>query len=306
MNKKMLFIFNPFSGKAQIKYHLMAISDIFTKGGYDVTVHPTQEQGDAYRTVKQCAESFDIVSVCGGDGTLNECVNGLLALPPEKRPPLGYIPAGSTNDYAATLCIPKNMEKAAQQIITGTPHLCDAGRFNDNNFVYVAAFGAFTDVSFATPQKVKNIMGHTAYVLEGIKKLGTIKPIKLKIEYDSGIAIEGEYILGFVLNSRSVAGIKGKGRLKTKLDDGLFEVILIKNPNNPLELQNLLADFIKKNFASPYFTLLKTSHIRLSSENDIQWTLDGEDGGTHKTVEIGNINKAYRIICNSSADNLFD
>ena len=304
MNQKMLFIYNPFSGKAQIKNHLSSIIDAFVKGGYDVTVRPTQKPLDALETVREKAPAYDTLVVCGGDGTLNESVKGLLSLPPAQRTPLGYIPAGCTNDYAATLHIPKNMSKAAMNILEGHPFLCDAGRFNDNNFVYIAAFGAFTQVSYDTPQKFKNIFGHAAYLLEGIKRLPGIRSTHLRV--NSGqMQIEGDFILGMVSNTRSVGGFKSKGQLDAKLNDGLFEVILVKNPNNAIELQNIISDFMRRNPSSPYCTIFKSASVTFESDEPVGWTLDGENGGLHKTVTIQNLNKAFTIITRDQPS-LFD
>lgn len=301
MSKKLLLIYNPTSGKAQVKSRLSYLIDIFVGGGYDVSVRPTQGPDDAYKTTCKRASCFDLLVVCGGDGTLNECVRGLLTLPPKDRKPLGYIPAGSTNDFASTLGIPKNLIKAAQNVLSGKPFSCDAGRFNDGNFVYIAAFGAFTDVSYDTPQRFKNIFGHAAYLLEGIRKLPTIKPSHIKLNYGEGV-IEGDFILGMVTNTRSVGGFKDKGGLGAKLDDGLFEVILFKNPNNPIELQNLITDFMKRNFSSPYCHVIRVSHAVITAQEPIGWTLDGENGGCHKTVEIENLPKAFTVIAGAESD----
>ena len=293
MSKKLLLIYNPTSGKAQVKSRLSDIIDVFAGGGYDVTVRPTQGPDDAYNTTCEKAGCFDLLVVCGGDGTLNECVRGLLTLPPGNRKPLGYIPAGSTNDFASTLGIPKNLVKAAQNVLAGKPFACDAGRFNEGNFVYIAAFGAFTDVSYDTPQKFKNIFGHAAYLLEGIRRLPNIKPSHIRVNYGDG-TIEGDYILGMVTNTRSVGGFKDRGGLGAKLDDGLFEVILFKNPNNPIELQNMVADFMKRNFSSPYCHVIRASHAVITAQEPIGWTLDGE-----------NLPQAFTAIAGAGSD-VFD
>lgn len=304
MSKKLLLVYNPLSGKALVKNKLSDIVDVFVKGGYDVTVRPTQGPHDAFETVRKKSKRYDRVVACGGDGTLNECVGGLLSLPEEDRTPLGYIPAGSTNDYAATLGIPKDLVKAAQIALDGKPFPCDAGKFQDSHFVYIAAFGAFTDVSYDTPQKFKNLFGHAAYLFEGVKRLPSIKPVHIQVNYGEAL-VEGDFILGMVTNTRSVGGFKDKGGLGAKLDDGLFEVILFKNPNNAIELQNLLADFMKRDFSSPYCHVLHTARAIFTSEEPISWTLDGENGGSHKTVDIKAVNKAFTIIAREDSD-VFD
>ena len=201
--KKMLFIVNPRSGKGQIKNNLLEILDIFNKAGYEPTMHITQSVLDAKETVKAKAADYDVVVCSGGDGTLNETVSGLMEEGIEI--PLGYIPAGSTNDFASSLRIPRNMKKAAQLITEGRLFQCDVGTFNERYFNYVAAFGAFTEVSYATPQQMKNVLGHQAYILEAMKKLMSIKPATMILEHDGG-RIEGEFLYGMISNSTSVGG----------------------------------------------------------------------------------------------------
>ena len=201
MDKKMLFVFNPCSGKGQIKTKLLEIIDIFVKGGYEVLVHPTQEPQDGYRQVKKFAQDVDLVVCSGGDGTLDEVVTALMEV--EKEVPLGYIPAGSTNDFANSLSIPKDMAQAARAIVEGKCYSCDVGSFNEDTFVYVAAFGIFTDVSYQTDQNLKNLLGHLAYVLEGTKRIFNVKTYHMKVT-SNGETFEDDYIYGMVSNSRSV------------------------------------------------------------------------------------------------------
>ena len=177
--KKLLFVFNPFSGKGQIKNKLMNIVDQFVKNGYEVTVYPTQKPQDAMELVRQEAGRFSLVVCSGGDGTLDEVVSGMMQR--ECKVPIGYIPAGSTNDFAGSLKIPKNMDKAAQAVMSGVPFACDVGSFNGEYFVYIAAFGLFTDVSYATRQELKNRIGHIAYIIEGVKRIASIQSFHLKI-----------------------------------------------------------------------------------------------------------------------------
>lgn len=203
--KRMLFIINPKAGKAQVKNHLLQIVDIFNKGGYEVTIHVTQCEGDAMRTVKDRKRQYDMIVCSGGDGTLDEVVTGMVKS--GKSLPIGYIPTGSTNDFANSLAIPRNMKKAAQNIVDGKPFACDVGSFNRDVFVYVAAFGMFTDVSYGTGQEVKNILGHMAYVLEGMKRLTTIQSYQMRFYYNDTI-IEGDFLFGMITNSVSVGGFK--------------------------------------------------------------------------------------------------
>lgn len=287
--KRLLFVFNPHSGKAQIKNALLQIVDIFVKGGYEVTVHPTQARQDAYNTVKNGAGRFDLVVCSGGDGTLNETVSGLMAGGAPTR--LGYIPTGTTNDFASSLGIPKNMVEAARAIVDGREFLCDIGAFNDTYFTYVSAFGAFTEVAYQTPQPVKNMLGHLAYVLEGIKRLASIKTYAMTVEHD-GETIRDEFVFGMVSNSMSVGGFKSTGETGIQLDDGLFEVALVKMPKNAIDLQMTINDLLKLQVDSNYICFFKTSSVLIRSEEALAWTLDGEFGGNVREVRIQNCPRA--------------
>ena len=290
---RLLFLYNPHSGKAQIKNSLSEILDIFVKAGYEVTVRPTQARHDAYNTVKSDASRYDLIVCSGGDGTLNESVSGLLSSGAHAR--LGYIPAGTTNDFASSLGIPKNMSEAARAIVTGKEFLCDIGSFNDAYFTYISAFGAFTEVSYQTPQPVKNMLGHLAYVLEGIKHLGSIKTYRMTVEHDGEI-IEDEFVFGMVSNSMSVGGFKSTGEAGILLDDGLFEVALVKMPKNPIDLQQTINDLLKLQVDSDYIYFFKTSAIHIRSAEEIAWTLDGEYGGLMREVYIRNNVRALPIM----------
>ena len=203
MEKKLVFIFNPKAGKGKIKTSLMDIVDIFNKGGYEVIIRATQAPKDAYEQVKKYADKVDLIVCSGGDGTLDEVVTGITEV--GSKVPVGYIPAGSTNDFANSLFMPKNMLDAASMIMKEEIYRCDVGRFNSQTFAYVAAFGLFTDVSYETSQDLKNILGHLAYVLEGAKRLLDIKAYHMKVTTENGV-IEDNFIYGMVTNSRSVGG----------------------------------------------------------------------------------------------------
>ncbi len=297
--KKMLFILNPYAGKAQIKNHLLDIVDIFVKAGYEVRVHPTQGENDAYKITKTCSAKYDTLVACGGDGTLNNCVKGLMALPKEKRSTLGYIPAGTANDFASSRNIPKDMKKAARVIADNAPVNYDVGKFGDEYFTYVAAFGAFTDVPYETSQEYKNIFGYAAYIMEGVKRLPSIKPIHIKAEYN-GETVEGDFVFGMISNSKYVAGMKYSPDFDVSLTDGLFEILLIKNPSNPLELQALMSDLLWQNIKSQHFVFLKSSSIRITSDTEIPWTLDGEYGGKHTDILIENLQNELKFITNTT------
>ncbi|MBQ6807491.1 MAG: YegS/Rv2252/BmrU family lipid kinase [Lachnospiraceae bacterium] len=292
MDKKMFFVYNPRAGKAQIRSNLLDIIDIFVKAGYEVTVYPTQAAGDAIEAVKTRREGYDIVACSGGDGTLDEVVAGMMQC--EEKLPIGYVPAGSTNDFANSLGIPRSMKKAANIVVNGENFLCDIGSFNDESFVYIAAFGIFTSVSYETKQDVKNILGHTAYLIEGVKSLSTIKSYHLKVNYDD-VCLEDDFLFGMITNSNSVGGFKGITGKNVELNDGLFEVMLIRKPINPLELNNIVTALVDKKNHSDAIHYFKTSHITIESETPLAWTLDGEFGGEHRKAVIENRKEALEI-----------
>ncbi len=300
MPEKMLFIYNPHAGKAQIANELVEIIDIFTKGGYEVTAHPTQAPMDAFETVKNRGSQYRLIAVSGGDGTLSEAVEGLMLLPEKDDIVLGYIPSGSTNDFAVSLGIPKNMSDAARLIMNGKPFKCDIGIFNHKRFNYVAGFGAFTDVSYETPQETKNMFGHLAYIFEGISRLPNLTSHAMKVEYD-GKRIAGEFVLGMVMNTNSVAGINGGNMFKADLADGLFELLLIKAPLKISDFQNVLSGLFRGETHSGGFLLEKVKHVVFDTEDDIKWTLDGEFGGNDKHVEISIDKGAVNLIASDTA-----
>ena len=295
MKKKLLFVFNPKSGKGLIKDHLVNIVDIMTKAGYMITIYPTQSQGDAIRKVRKKAKKYDLVVCCGGDGTLDEVVTGMEQS--EVNVPIGYIPAGSTNDFANSLEIPKDMIQAAKTAVLGVPFSCDVGEFNGDYFIYVAAFGIFTDVSYATSQELKNALGHVAYILEGAKRLHTIKSYHMRVEYD-GNEIEGDFLLGMITNSTSVGGFKNMTGKDVKLDDGLFEVTLIHKPKNIIELNTIIASLTNLKDETDLIDSFRADSVKFYSEEEIPWTLDGEFGGDHKEVQIKDHCKAVDIMIN--------
>ncbi|MDE7266400.1 MAG: diacylglycerol kinase family lipid kinase [Lachnospiraceae bacterium] len=302
MSKKALFIFNPHSGKGLIKNHLLEITDILVKADYEVTVYPTQSRGDAERKMREREKDYALVVCSGGDGTLDEIVTGMIQS--GFKTPIGYIPSGSTNDFAKTLKIPSTMKKAAELIARGKVFSCDVGRFNRDVFVYVAAFGLFTEVSYETPQEMKNMLGHVAYFLEGVRQLTNIKSYLIKVTYVSETGeeevIEDDFIFGMVTNSHSVGGFKSiagnvfKG--KVDLNDGLFEVTLIKVPKNPVELNSILASLAIADIDTQYMYNFKSGKLTFESEEEVAWTLDGEYGGKHTKVELLNDKGAMDIL----------
>lgn len=289
--KKMLFIINPRSGKEQIRSRLLEILDSFVKAGYGPSVYITQGPKDAeYQTAR--AKTKELVVCSGGDGTLNEVVSGLMTITPEKRPELGYIPSGSTNDFASSLGLPKNMRKAAQTAALGKPFLVDVGVFGKNRyFVYVAAFGAFTEVSYSTPQETKNILGHQAYMLEAIKRLTGLKSYRMRLTWEhleEQRELEEEFILGMVTNTTSIGGFKGLVGMDVALDDGEFEVLLVRKPRTPLDIASIAAYLIQREGENECVFKFRTSKLTVQSEELVDWSLDGEFGGSQTEVVIEN------------------
>ena len=298
MNKKALFIVNPHSGKGLIKNYLLEIVDILVKADYEVTIYTTQARKDAERVMLERDRDYALVVCSGGDGTLDEIVTGMMER--EDKIPIGYIPAGTTNDFANSLSIPKNVREAASIAVNGTVFSCDVGKFNKDTFVYIAAFGLFTDVSYQTKQEMKNILGHLAYVLEGAKRLFAIPSYHIKVIYD-GQEIEDEFVFGMVTNSKSVGGFRSIIGKNVVFDDGEFEVTLIKMPKNPLALQEIVAALLIEQIDTKYMYMFKASQVTFESIQEIPWTLDGEFGGRHDTVEIQNCKQALNIMVDANA-----
>ena len=291
--KKMLFIYNPNSGMGLLKPKLSDVLDIFVKGGYEVTVYPTQKYHDAVRKMGEYEEQYDLVACSGGDGTLDEVVTGMMKR--EDKVPIGYIPAGTTNDFASSLHISKNMLEAADTVVNGVPFACDVGEFNEDYFVYIAAFGLFTDVSYETKQSMKNVLGHLAYILEGTKRIFNIPSYRIKVTHD-GETIEDEFIYGMVTNSRSVGGFKGITGKNVVFDDGTFEVTLFKTPRNPMELNEILGALALRKINPKRMYSFKTNEVHFETEEEIPWTLDGEFGGVHEEVVVKDCQKALEIM----------
>lgn len=295
MVKRLLFIFNPRSGKGQIRQNLSDIVDVFIKAGYRVNIHSTQGKNDAMKQVIKYGDRYNLIVCSGGDGTLSEVISGVMFL--QKRPCISYIPAGSTNDFAAGLDIPKNMIKAAKVAVKGSASPIDIGTFNDKTFIYVAAFGAFTEVSYNTSQDTKNLFGHPAYIIEGLKSLPTLKKHHLTIKYNNKV-IEDDFIYGMITNAVSVGGFRGITGQKVSLDDGLFECTLIKMPKNPIELQSIISVLLGMNTKSNKVIEFKTSKLYIKSEEHLPWVLDGEYGGSPDKIVIKNNRKTLNVMTN--------
>ena len=292
--KKLLLILNPCSGKKKASHALADVVNVFNRGGYDVTVYITAARGDATKVVAQRAPEFDLVVCAGGDGTFNETISGLLAGGHDT--PIGYLPAGSTNDFASSLHLSKNLVEAARDIVEGTPRRLDVGRFNDRYFSYVASFGAFTRASYATSQNVKNALGHLAYILSGIKELAYIRSRRLRFTLDDGRVLEDEYIFGAISNSTSVAGILTLSEDLVDMNDGVFELLLVRKPENLLELNDCVLALTTQDYHTPMLTFTSARSVEIEAPEDMDWTLDGErePGRAHCRAE--NLHDAIRIV----------
>lgn len=286
MAKKMLFIFNPTSGKGKIKNELFDIVERFTRADYDVTVYPTAAAGDCTSKIIGYAESYDIVVISGGDGTLNEAISGMTSLPTENRIPIGYIPAGTMNDFASTNNIPSYPLDAVDDIINNTPFPYDIGMFNGKRFLYVAAFGAFTDVAYATPQFKKNIFGPAAYFFEGIKSLPKIKGIDVSITTDTGENVQTTAALVLIMNSTSVAGIEFGRFYDIDTSDGKFEIVVIEHGVSLLNLPAIITSVKSGKTAINGITILSASSAVIETSEPEKWTLDGEYGGETDYAEF--------------------
>lgn len=293
---QLLFIYNPTSGTGQVKGALAPVLDVFTKAGWLTTSYPTQCKGDAVRVVRELGSRFDRVICAGGDGTLSEAVAGLTGL--SDPPPLGYIPFGSTNDCATTLHLPRKPREAALVAAgTGVPVPIDTGRLNGRPFIYVAAFGAFTKVAYDTPQELKNTFGHLAYIFAGIASLPTIAPYHMRVEFD-GHSLEDDFFFGMVSNSQSIGGLKPPKAERVVLDDGLFEVTLVKKPLKLADLTDGLQALVSLSPAerSGALVQLQARQLTFICEQPVPWTVDGEFGGSQTVNRVENCQKALNII----------
>lgn len=295
MKKRIFFVFNMHAGKARIKTKLSDILNTFTEKGYEVTAYPTQYAGEAVLRIEALEDGYELVVCSGGDGTLDEVVTGMMRRPEEKQIPIGYIPAGSTNDFARSLGLPQKMEDAAARIMAGKRFPCDIGAFNQDYFVYIAAFGIFTDVSYQTDQQMKNVLGHMAYILEGMKRLTNITSYKMKLRWEDR-EVEDDFLFGMVTNSRSVGGFKSIIGTEVVLDDGVFEVTFIKRPKNLLELNETLTALVLAEIDERYMYSFRTSRLTVEAEAEVPWTLDGEYGGDHRAAVIENRKQALEFI----------
>jgi YegS/Rv2252/BmrU family lipid kinase len=292
--KKMLLMMNPYAGMRKANRYLADILTLFNRDGYEITTYMTAGPGDGARAVEQLGPGKDLIVCVGGDGTFNETITGLLR--GGLRCPVGYIPAGSTNDFANSLKLQTHPLKAAEAILCGTPEAYDVGKFGDRYFSYVASFGAFTRASYATPQNIKNALGHTAYVLEGIQELSQIRKEWIHIETDTGEVIEGNFLFGAISNSTSVGGILTLDPKQVDMGDGLFELLLVREPKSLLELQECIRAVQSQKYNCSMIRFCSASRLTVTARSDMPWTLDGEKDEGRAAVQVENLHHAITLI----------
>ena len=295
MERKLLLIVNPAAGRGAYKVGFADALQVLHDGGCRTTVCFTDARGDATRLARELGADFDLIACVGGDGTLSEVMAGLMLM--NNPPPLGYLPMGTANDVATTLGIPKNnAPAAAQRLLEGTPHPYDVGGFGETEFFsYIAAFGAFTEVSYATPQNQKKMLGHLAYVLQGAMSLPNIEVYPTRVEYDDGV-VEADLVYGSMSNSTSVAGIVRLPEEMVALGDGLSELVLVKDPKDLVTLSEMADSVLSRRFDSDKILILHTRKARFIFEKPVPWTRDGEDGGLHRDIELRNYKAPIRLI----------
>ena len=291
--KKMLFIMNPFAGQKKAHKHLADILLLFNQAGYEVLTCMTTAPGSAVQIAGKYGKDADIVVCCGGDGTLNETITGLLRSGADT--PIGYIPAGTTNDFASSLKLPHNPLQAAQDIIAGQPVAYDVGKFGNRFFSYVASFGAFTKSSYTTSQNVKNALGHTAYVLSSISEISQIRKEHIRMEID-GDVVEDDFLFGAISNSTSVGGILTLDPSQVDMGDGLFEILLVRSPRNLTELAECIQSLQAQKYNCAMITFRSAKSVRIFANPEMPWTLDGEREEGHEMVDVENMHHAIRLV----------
>ena len=291
--KKMLLVVNPCAGTRKINKSLVDVLAIFNRGGYDVHTYITAGQNDAKEVVRQRCKEMDLVVCAGGDGTFNETLAGIMES--GSPVPMGYIPCGSTNDFAASLKLSTNVLEAAKEIVEGTAHQYDVGMFGNRYFSYVASFGVFTRTAYSTPQSVKNALGHTAYILEGIQELSQFKTEHVRFELEDQV-IEDDFLFGAVSNSLSVGGILTLYPKQVDMKDGKFELLLVRSPKNLREVQEFLQALQKQQYNCAMMTFLSAKEMKVIAKPEMNWTLDGERQGGCPEIEIRNIPLAFQLV----------
>ena len=295
MLKSLMLIVNPAAGKGRVRYNLYGIVSEFAAAGYAVNVFMTTKRGDATTYAAECGAQHDLVACIGGDGTLSETMAGLMHVDPASRPAIGYIPMGTANDVSATLKLSRNPREAARTVVYKSPHEVDVGRLGTDYFSYIAAFGSFTEVSYSTPQERKRVLGHLAYILEGMASLQKITSYKATVVHDEGV-IEGDFLFGAVTNSTSVAGLVRLDESTVNLSDGYFEILLIRNPQGAADLNSIITSILNKNYDPTHVIYLHSRKIAFAFDQPVAWTRDGEAGGEYTSVEVENLHRAVQLI----------
>lgn len=290
--KNMLLVVNPCAGKMTIKHHLLSVINIFSSAGFNVTVYPTKCKGDAEQIVFNTAHRYSDIVCCGGDGTLNEVINGIMLS--GAKVSLGYIACGTLNEWSQGLKISKNIVNAAKDIACNNLVPLDIGNFAGKFFSYTASFGAFTDASYSAPQDFKNVLGQAAYIIEGIKSLSNIKPIPMEFECKEK-SLKADYLFGAISNSMSVGGIVKFDKTLVALNDGLFEVFLIKHPKNAAQLQTIITAVLSRNFDCELIDFFHTDSITIKAPDNLAWTLDGEMAKSDGKFTVKNVHHALQF-----------
>ena len=291
--KKMLFVMNPFAGQRRANRYLPDIISLYNRAGYDVTTYMTGGPGEAVQVVERLAPQMDLIVACGGDGTMNETISGILRSGADV--PIGYIPAGSTNDFASSLGLSANIMQAAQEVLEGTPQPYDVGDFGGRYFSYVASFGAFTRTSYATPQTIKNALGHTAYLLEGIQELSQIRKEHIRMEIDD-MVVEDDFLFGAISNATSVGGILTLDPKQVDLSDGKFEILLVRAPRNLTEISECIQAVQSQKYNCAMITFRSASQVRVYASEEMPWTLDGEKEMGRSCIDVRNLHHAVRLM----------
>ena len=291
--KKLLFIMNPFAGQKKANKVLPEILMVFTEAGYEIQMAMTTGAGAATRLAAEYGGEKDLVVCCGGDGTLNETITGMLRA--GIQVPIGYIPSGTTNDFASSLKLSHNPVQAAKDIVEGQAVAYDVGKFGERYFCYVASFGAFTKASYAVPQTVKNALGHTAYVLGGISELSQIRNERVRMEID-GEVVEDDFLFGAICNSTSIGGILTLPPNRVDMGDGVFEVMLIRAPRNVNEIPECLLAVQNQSFNCGMITFRPARTVKITADPFMAWTLDGEKADGYQEITVENLHHAIRIV----------
>ncbi len=299
---KALLTVNPVSGKKRITGELVSVISRLEKGGYTTTVHVTDRRGDAAETARLHGGEYDVIICCGGDGTLSETVNGMIAGGHKTK--IGYIPSGTTNDFANGIGLSSDALRAADDIVGGQPKSFDVGRFNEREFMYIASFGAFTQSSYGTPQNLKNTFGHFAYILSGIKELAEIKPYHMSVYDAEGILHEGDYIFGAACNATSVGGIIKLDKRLVDLSDGVFEVMLVRCPKTPVQISNMAKALLNGNYDNEFLDFFHTKRLDIHCDEALPWSLDGEEAEGRTDTEIEVLHEAVSIILPSGGEDV--